>query len=218
MVPMTLLRLGMFGTLAMAAVACSVQVSSGVASSEPPPYTGSLGGEDAGSDVAATVSPGSSDPSLEPMLARVEDGQKMNAAPGQGVGVFSEYDSGGHWIIWWTCDTNITSENCPFDVKLSSEKSAITNAVSQSFTASDTLLTPSTPGAGPTGSIEAKTVTTTGTQGVTFDTDPGAIITLSATVGGLYNGKFLFWVQSGQVNGGFTGTVTDPLLLVGAAP
>jgi hypothetical protein len=53
---------------------------------------------------------------------------------------------------------------------------------------------------------------------VLFDTDPGATITLTATVGGLYNGQFLFWVQGGQVNGGYTGTVTDPLMLVGATP
>jgi hypothetical protein len=218
--PWTLLRLGTFGAVALAAVACTVDATSSVSGG-----SGGGGGEpclecgeDAGTADVGTVSGGSKTPSAEPMLGRIDDNVKMNASPGQGVGIFNEYDSGGHWHVWWTCDTNLTSETCPFDVKLEAEKSAITNATSEKFTSSDTLTTPAEPNAGPSGGIEAKTVTTSSIQGVFFDTDPGATVTLTATVGGLYNGKFLFWVQGGKVNGGYDGTVTDPITLVGAAP
>jgi hypothetical protein len=215
--PMTLLRLGSFVTaLAVAAVltACTADVStSGYASGGGPVFIEDAGGGDVG-----TVSPGSPDPSHTSLLAVVDPNVKMTASPGEGVGVFTEYDSGGHWQVWWTCDTSRTSESCPFDVKAWAEQGAIVNASSEQFAFGDTLTTPSTPGPGAAGGIEAKTVTTTGTQGVLFDTDPGATITLTVTIGGLYSGQFLFWVQGGRINGGYTGSVTDPLMLVGASP
>jgi hypothetical protein len=216
----TVLRLGILGTMAVwALAACSAQVS--VSNYPGGPCNGEpcLTQTDSGTpDAPSRASGGSTKPSPEPMLAHVDDNMKLNASPGQGVGVFTQYETGGQWNIWWTCDTSITSENCPFDIQVSAEKGSITNAMSQGFASSDSLSAP-TPGAGVTsGGIEAKTLTTTGIQGITFDTEPGATITLSATVGGLYNGQFLFWVQDGQVNGGYKGTVTDPLMLVGATP
>jgi hypothetical protein len=215
--PMNLFRLGIFAVVATASTACTFESSSGgygnagnAGPSEPVLV------EDAGEP--ALVSGGSSKPSTTSMLVRVDPSVKMNAAPGQGVGVFTEYDAGGHWHLWWTCDTSLTSQTCLFDVKVTVEQGAIVNAVADQFTSSDVLTMPSTPGPGEAGGIEAKTMTTTATEGVLFDTDPGATITLLATVGGLYNGQFLFWVQGGQVKGGYTGTVTDPLMLVGATP
>jgi hypothetical protein len=215
--PATLLRLGTFSLLAVTLAACTASVSYSPGSTE----VCLTCGDDAGTGDAGLVSGGSMTPSANPILATIDDNVKMNASPGEGVGVFNQYASGGHWQIWWTCDTNLTNLNCPFDVKISS-KSPITNATAQSFNKTDSLSTGGSAGnvgaSDEGGSLEAKTVTTNGVQGVDFDTDPGATLTLSATVGGLYNGKFLFWVEDGKVNGGFKGTVTDPLLLVGASP
>jgi hypothetical protein len=86
------------------------------------------------------------------------------------------------------------------------------------FGSTDTLVTPSTPASGEAGAIEAKTQTTTGTSGIYFDSSPGATITVTATVGGIYSGGFLFWVQGGKVDDGYRSTVTDPVMLVGASP
>ncbi len=220
-----LVRLGLLAALAAAGVACTVETTTTEVGG------GSGGGGYAGGSTPGSpclgcdagppdgeVSPGSPTPSAEPMLGMVDPNVKMSASPGEGVGVFTEYANGGHWTIWWTCDTNITSQTCPFDVKVSSAKSEITNAAAMGFSSSDSLVTPANPAAGTAGEIEAKTTTTTGVSSIMFDTTPGAKITLTATVGGLYNGKFLFWVQDGKVNGGYKGTVTDPLMLVGASP
>ena len=54
-------------------------------------------------------------------------------------------------------------------------------------------------------SVEAKITTTNQVHGIRFDTNPGAIITLKASLGGIADGSFLFFVQDGKVNGGFTG-------------
>jgi hypothetical protein len=133
----------------------------------------------------------------------------MNAQPGDGVGIFTEYAAGGHWHVWWTCDTNKTSASCPMDVVVTVASGAIATTKPD---ASTTTLTASAQ------KLEATSTTTTQVDGVHFDTDPGATITLSATVGGCLDGSFLFFVQGGKVNGGYTGTLTDPLMLEGSTP
>jgi hypothetical protein len=208
-------RLGWFGALASAVVACTVDTGSSVEGYAGGPAGGSTC---TGCDEGGTASGGSTRPSASPMLVRVDPNVTMNASPGKGVGVFSEYDTGGRWHLWWTCDTTVTGESCPFDVKISAATGTITDSAADAFRSSDTLVTPSTPAGGESGGIEAKTLTTDETQGVYFDTDPGATIRVTATVGGLYDGRFFFWVQGGKVDDGFRGTVTDPLELVGASP
>jgi hypothetical protein len=205
---LTLLRLGVLGAFAAAAAACTVSTT------DDPTW----GGGPVGGGPPGCVDCEGGAPSPTPLLATVDPNVTMKAPPGQGIGVFTEYDTGGHWHVWWTCDTAITQELCAFDVKVFVGTGTLTHATADHFNSSDTLATPSTPAAGPDGAIEAQTTTTLASEGVFFDTDPGATITLAATIGGVYSGQFLFWVQGGKINDGYTGTVTDPLKLKGASP
>jgi len=71
--------------------------------------------------------------------------------------------------------------------------------------------------------VEARVTTSTQVHGITFKTNPGTVITLEATVGGLKEGpgpnqSFFFFVQDGKINGGFTGRLTNPLQLQGKTP
>ena len=210
--PAILVRLGMVGARGAAMAACTV--SSG---------TSDTGGwatvptEDAG---CPSCENGGGEAGGSPtLLATVDTNVTMTASPGQGVGIFTEYDTGGHWHIWWTCDTAVTGELCAVDVKVSvAAATGITNASADHFGAGDTLTTPSTPAAGAAGAIEARTTTTLNSEGVFFDTDPGATITLTGGIGGVYSGQFLFWVESGKVKDDYTGPVSDPLMLKGATP
>lgn len=157
----------------------------------------------------STVSPA-------PILAVVDTDQVMNADPGQGVGVFTEYFGGGKWHVWWTCDTAKSQQQC--DVVLSA--TAATGTISNLDTTaidngSAVLSNPSR--------IDATTTTTTQVHGVTFSTSPGAVLTLEATVGGLREGpgpnrSFFFFVQDGKINGGFAGRLSNPLQLQGKTP
>jgi hypothetical protein len=169
------------------------------------------GGDTGGSNGTNNNGTCSTTPSAKPLLADVDTGQTMKAQPGDGVGFFSEYSAGGHWHIWWTCDTNQTGASCPMKVDVSVASGAISNVTPDS--AADTAAISST-----TQKIEASTTTTTGVDGMRFDTTPGAIITLGASVNGCYDGSFLFFVQSGKVNGGFQGVLTNPIQLEGSAP
>lgn len=146
---------------------------------------------------------------IEPMLVEVDSDQTMTAVGGDGVGVFVEYGRGGHWHVWWTCDTNQTRQRCDFAITLTAD--SLSN-VDASELPSGAVRTPSA------SSIDAMTTTTTQTHGVRFDTAPGAAITVEASVGGLRDGSFLFFVQDGKVNGGFPGVLTNPLQLQGSSP
>ena len=148
---------------------------------------------------------------LLPILVKVDPNVTMTATGGQGVGVFNEYKTGGHWHVWWTCDTSRTNQPCAFDVKVTPQSGELSNVRSDQFVSTDTL----TDGAV---SLEAVTTTGTNTEGIFFDAVAGVPITLEASGGGLKDGSFLFFVQDGQVNGGYTGQLTDPLMLEGATP
>ena len=199
---------GLAGVLSASALACVVeQDRHGYGSSGPtasPPPGGGTGG-----DLGPTGS-------TTPVLVDVDTGRTMSAQPGDGLGVFVEYQAGGHWHIWWTCDTNKTNQSCPMDVKITMPAAStgqFSNAKADGASPSGTSPLIATPT-----QLESVTTTTTGIDGMTFDTGAGAIITLEASIGSLKDGSFIFFVQNGKINGGFTGKLTDPLELEGSAP
>jgi hypothetical protein len=177
-----------------------------------PPYIGGGASSSGGSSGGSTGTAGS-----QPLLVDVDPNRTMTAAPGQGVGVFTEYQTGGHWHVWWTCDTSKTDLGCSFEVSVSVASGTIANVAGQSLQTSDRLAQPTSQ------QVEATTTTTTGIDGVTFDTPLDAsgdqpVITLDVKLNGQEDGSFLFFVQDGKINGGYQGTVTDPLMLEPSTP
>jgi hypothetical protein len=168
--------------------------------------SGSGGSTSTGS--GGTGSSGTGGSTVSPMLVDVDTDQTMSATPGDGVGVFIEYKTGGGWHVWWTCDTNTSNQTCNFNVKVSAT-SPITNLATQG-TAQVSTQNPAV--------LSFQTVTGASIDGVTFSTNPGDVITLDATVDGAPNGSFVFFVQDGKVNGGYTGKLTNPLKLEGNKP
>jgi hypothetical protein len=198
--PLPFFRISAFVGLVALAVACSAQSDgSGAVVGPSAGYAGTPGGTLGGTP-------------NKPLLVVVDTNVVMTATPGDGVGVFTEYKTGGHWHIWWTCDTNKTTQSCAFDVKVTPSSGAIANARSDQFGTTDSLTATT---AAP---LEAVTTTSTTAEGVYFDTAAGIAVTLDASVGGLEDGSFLFFVQDGEVNGGYTGVLTDPLMLKGSSP
>lgn len=178
---------------------------------EPTPYSPDPAPASPGDDTSdpAPTTPGNSSPS--PMLVEVDADQTMTAVGGEGVGVFIEYGKGGHWHVWWTCDTAQTRQSCDFSVSAAAASGNISNVDASELAGG--FVTTST-----ASRVEATSTTTTEIHGIRFDTNPGAIVTVEAAVGGLKDGSFLFFVQDGKVNGGFAGKLTNPLQLQGNAP
>lgn len=172
--------------------------------------TGSVGSSSGSSSGTSgtTTDPGTT---TTPLLAVIDTDQVMTADPGQGVGVFIEYAKGGKWHLWWTCDTQQTNQDCQYVVSATASAGNIENVDSAQLQGGST--------SSPTASrVEARSTTTNQVHGITFTTNPGAVITVEASVGGIKDGKFLFFVQKGKVNGGFTGKITNPLQLQGDVP
>jgi len=148
----------------------------------------------------------------QPITVVIDTNQTMgNTGGGDGLGVFVTYNAGGHWRVWWTCDTNVSNLPCDFDVQMSG--TSVTNSASTFSQPSSDVLDSSTSNV-----LVAQTHTTTGVESVTFDATPGADVTVDVTVSGLRDGRFFFFVQNGQVNGNFQGTLSDPLIFEPSSP
>lgn len=48
--------------------------------------------------------------------SRIDADQALEVTPGEGVGVFVEYSSGGRWHVYVTCDTARSGYACNYDV------------------------------------------------------------------------------------------------------
>ena len=199
-------RVGLGAAMATAfSLGCAVQ-------SEPVP----AGAGGAGPASTGPGGIGGGAPSTTPILVDVDPNQTMNATPGEGVGVFVEYKTGGHWHVWWTCDTDKTGLDCVFSNTITVATGSISNLVGQMLESSNMATQLNAQ------KVIVNTDTTTGVDGITFDTPFSSgqkpMITLEAQLNGGDNGQFLFFVQDGQINGGYTGTLTDPLKLEPSIP
>lgn len=205
------LRMALSAVLPLALVGCVVEEHH---YDDPPvarPPSGHVGGDGSDDPSSGGSSSGGTSTPQSPMLVVVDTDQVMNANPGQGVGIFVEYRAGGTWHVWWTCDTSLTGQDCDFNVDLKANSGVIRSVDSSALTGGY-VATPSAE------HIVATSRTSTDVHGVTFATDAGAIVTLEATVSGIKDSSFLFFVQDGQVNGGFNGNLTNPLQFQGNRP
>jgi hypothetical protein len=194
-----------------------------VVQSEPQGGYGGSSGDTGPSTGTGSSSGGSGTPSSQPMLVDVDPNKTMSASPGKGVGVFVEYGSGGHWNIWWIC-----SATCDYDNVVTVSNGTITNVAGQQLEASDSVTQDSPQ------KIEAITTTTTGVDGITFDTPFSSgqtpVITLTVKLNGVESAQFacqnstgemcnlMYFVQDGQIDGNYQGMLTDPLMLEPSSP
>lgn len=162
--------------------------------------SGSAGGGPVGS---------SSGGEAQPLLVDVDTNATLVTTPGQGIGVYLEYETGGHWRISWTCDTAITNLPCNFVVDASVATGAIANPVASGLGIDDAI-SQATPQ-----QIEAVTTTTSGIDAMLFDASPGAAITVTVQLNAPVS---FFFVQDNLVNGGYTGPLTNPLVLQPTTP
>jgi hypothetical protein len=144
------------------------------------------------------------DAGTDPTLAFVDPGRTLNATPGQGVGVFVTYQSGGHWLVQWTCDTSITQLPCSFDIAVGADSGSAAQLVNDSIAAGGTVQEH-----GPV--TEFQTTTTTEEDQASFTATAGATLTVNVELNGQLSGQYFFFVQNGLVNGGYQGALSDPM-------
>jgi len=149
--------------------------------------------------------------STQPLTVVVDTNQTMNVQGGQGVGVFVQYATGGHWHVFWACDTTLSGLPCDYQLKITG--TSLANPKTSQFDKTDAL------DSATTDQLVATSHVTTGVAAVDFDAKPGADMKIDLTMSGLRTGEFFFFVQNGQVNGNFPGDkLTDPLIFEPSSP
>lgn len=134
----------------------------------------------------------------------VDTGASMAVEPGAGVGLFVQYDEGGHWTIFTTCDTDYSGAACDFDILLSATdaRTSLDNVEGFDLDADDSFTL------GTDGSINLMTRTSFGMNGMMFDATPGAEIEIDLLVDGMAQPQYVYAVSSGRL---IDGVSTNPV-------
>lgn len=148
-------------------------------------------GTDPSDDVTPEPTP---DAGVDPLVIEIDPDRTMSAEGGQGVGVFVEYATGGSWHVFWTCDTAISGQPCQFLLRMTATEGElqVDDEAARAF--------------------EFESLTRTEVNDASFTAKPGADVQIEAVIGGESSSKFFFFVQDGEVNGDYTGILTNPLI------
>jgi hypothetical protein len=154
-----------------------------------------------------------SDPTPVASVAEIaiDTGATMSADPGNGVGVFVQYEAGGFWTVFTTCDTAITGAACDFDILVTGldSRTQISNVEGFDLETGDTVSLNSD------GSFQLVTSTTFGMNGIIFDADPGATMEIDILLDGGDRPELTYVVSDGVV---LEGVPTNPIDLTPAIP
>jgi len=142
----------------------------------------------------------------------VETGAAMSVSAGAGAGLWVEYQSGGAWDLYTSCDAAVTDRPCAFDVLASAELGVPIHAVQlHDHEPVDSVELRAE------GGLRMITRTAAGLDGVRFTTDPGAAIQIDMLLDGQAQPTFINWVSGGaRVTG--TNRTTNPLVFVPTFP
>jgi hypothetical protein len=156
-------------------------------------------GDNSGGDGSGTPAP---ETTAQTVL--IDTDATITASPGDGVGVFVQYASGGHWTIFTTCDTHVSNASCGFDlyVNTTDPQAELSKAQGTDLAGRDGIEMLAD------GSIHLSTDTSTGSNGFTFDATPGAIVELNMALDGASQERFVYWVGNGILH---TGAPSNPV-------
>jgi hypothetical protein len=144
----------------------------------------------------------------EVVYETIDADQVLHTALGEGVGLFVEYYAGGTWRLWTSCDTALTNAACTLEAHVVGE-SALSRVYTDDFEGYDSVDLPYSD------ELWLYAETTYDSDGVEFDTDPGAAIELELWVDGYLDPGFIYWVGDGFIHEGAPST---PLVLTPDRP
>lgn len=156
-------------------------------------------GYDNGPDVSDYSGVGATNGTI-PTLDIDADATMTNIDPGQGVGMFVEYATGGTWTVAFTCDTAKTNLSCEWIIDAQTlDGSAISGVNVQALDANDSLTHP-TPDV-----LDFDGITTTELDQFTFQATAGQPIGFDVLLQGEPNpNRYVFWIGDGGLNEGVT--------------
>ena len=161
---------------------------------------------DRGGDVY--VPPGGQPPEpTEPHVVTIDADATLQVKPGEGVGVFVEYKTGGHWNVYTSCDFNTPANpgvSCGFDIfaTVLDRGATIDNPKGQDLSGKDLIELLAD------GTVHLYTENTLRLGGITFDTPPGATVQLEVYLDGYADPHYIYWVGEDVLH---QGAPTNPL-------
>jgi hypothetical protein len=135
---------------------------------------------------------------------------EVRAGEGEGVGLFVEYASGGHWHLWTSCDTNLSGAVCNFSAFVKVVDGAeITNLKGEELETTDVVEDLGN------GTIHLSAQTSSEFDGISFDTTEGAAIELDAYLDDEPDPHIVYWFGEGVLH---QGAPTNPIDFKPSAP
>lgn len=151
--------------------------------------------EDKDDDVDPDTDPDVEPPSITQVA--IQPDQALDAAPGEGVGIFVQYATGGQWRIWTTCDTFVSKSVCSFDIFAGTPKLEQLRAYSaENVEGYDTVKDLGD------GTIEFLADTDSDTDVLSLEMDPGAPLDLEVYLDGQSAEAFIYWVSDDVIHAG----------------
>jgi hypothetical protein len=121
----------------------------------------------------------------------IDTGAALDSPPGEGTGVFVEYQAGGHWHVWVSCDTVLTGQGCAYDATAQVFDGAVSNVRGENLESQDF--------AGSQCADTAYLSVNTGSDldGLLFDAPAGSTVRVTAALGGARYADLIYWVGGG---------------------
>jgi hypothetical protein len=135
----------------------------------------------------------------------IDTGEGFELAPGDGVGVFVEYDGDGRYHVSTTCDSVHTGYACYFDVLLSGE---ILDFEPEDLENDSVDLLDD-------GIVSFRGITDYDVDSVVVQTEPGAVLTVDVLLDCSCGNPYLFWVGDGATH---SGSPSNPIELEPSVP
>lgn len=142
----------------------------------------------------------------------VDNGADVTHEAGVDAGYYATYTGDGHWHIEWTCDTSLSAEGCNFTGTVTYDTAAGAAAPSCFQCEPDDIMNVSTRGA--QAQIDFDTLTSTGIDGIDFDSIPGHPVTVDLEIDGLIQNDLVFVPSRGRTES----PVCMPLVLTPSSP
>jgi hypothetical protein len=158
-------------------------------------------GDDIGDDVGDdTDDPPDVDPGKDPETiteVSIQADQVLEAKPGEGVGIFVEYYTGGKWRIWMTCDTFTSKQVCGYQIFAGTKRAeSLLGYATEEVEGYDEVKDLGD------GNVELIADTDSDIDSLLLDVEPGAPLNLEVYIDGQSAQAFVYWVSDGVIHPG----------------
>lgn len=129
--------------------------------------------------------------------ATIDPNEPLVADPGEGVGVFVEYQGDGRWSFFTTCDTAQSDYECYFDIVVAPiRRDSLLGVLPDGLERDDSLELIGQ------NSVQFLSWTSTDTDGFLVDSEPGMALQIDLLLDGECANPYLYWFGDGAIHRG----------------